>query len=221
MKTASFTYCKDTLPDILPIFPLNGVLLLPCGHLPLNIFEPRYIAMVDDALRSNRLIGMVQPKNINHETGPDDIDIFTTGCAGKITEFSETTDGRYLITLTGICRFNIKEELPLQNGYRKIRPHWTPFISDLEPAGHVDMDRNRLKMLLKEYFSIQELSCDWDMIEDIADDKLISCLSMICPFEPREKQALLEAPCCQERIRLFLTMLEIAIHNEHNCDAHH
>lgn len=117
----------EDLPKVIPVFPLNGVLLLPQGYLPLNIFEPRYKAMVDAALQSARMIGMVQPRdNHDKETGSDDLPVFTTGCAGRITAFEETTDGRYLITLTGICRYDIKEEIALKNGYRRVIPDWTP-----------------------------------------------------------------------------------------------
>ena len=197
------------LPEELPVFPLPGVLLLPRGRLPLNIFEPRYIAMVDDALKTDRMIGMIQPR--------DDAALYETGCAGKITSFDETEDGRYLITLTGISRFKIKNELPLKNGYRRFRADWSPFSDDFKETDCLDLDRDALKKMLAEYFQLQDLCCDMDAIDGASDNKLITCLSMICPFDPGEKQALLEARCCRERAQKFLALLKIAVHDGGCC----
>ncbi len=200
----------ENLPESLPIFPLNGVLLLPCGQLPLNIFEPRYLAMIENAMAGSRLIGMVQPKDKAAREIKDDTPVFETGCAGKITEFCETNDGRYEITLTGICRFNIKKELPVKNGYRGVKTNWTLFKEDLNGQKCLDLDRGRLKTLLKKYFDLQEMTCDWNAVDGAPDGKLITCLAMICPFDPCEKQALLEAQCCRARAELFMSMLEMA-----------
>jgi Lon protease-like protein len=194
-----------TLPDIIPVFPLDGVLLLPRGQLPLNIFEPRYLAMVEDALQSHRLIGMVQPRK-NGEG------LYTIGCAGKITSFNETEDHRYLITLTGASRFRIGEELPQQRGYRRVKADWAGFESDLKSAECINLDRVRLRKLLSGYFPLHGLSCEWDIIDGATDDRLITCLSMICPFEACEKQALLEASGCKSRADMFMAMLELAVH---------
>jgi len=202
---------RDELPDILPIFPLNGVLLLPRGQLPLNIFEPRYLAMVDKAFRTGRLIGMVQPKGLSQETGPNNIPIYQTGCAGRIINFEETEDGRYLITLLGVSRFDIREELSLENGFRQIVPDWSPYNGDTETQECLGLDRGRLLSLLKPYFEQQGMSCSWESFDDAPDEKLITCLSMVCPFDSGEKQALLEAGCCKERAEMFLTMLEMAV----------
>lgn len=202
-KPAATTRVED-LPDDLPIFPLGGVLLLPQGRLPLNVFEPRYLAMVEDAMAGRRLIGMIQPHN-------DTSGIFKTGCAGKITEFSETDDGRFLITLTGICRFDVEDELPQTKGYRRVKPGWAKFEKDLEEPGCPGLNKARLKELLKKYFNQQDMTCDWDAVEGTPDGKLITCLAMICPFEPSEKQALLEAQCCRTRAEMFMTMLEMAV----------
>lgn len=198
-----FTPHFEDLPDDLPIFPLPGVLLLPRGQLPLNIFEPRYLAMVDEALVTrHRLIGMVQPK-------PDG-SLYTIGCAGRITTLDETHDGRYLITLTGIARFSIAEERAQKNGFRRVRPVWQAFKEDMIEKDRLDIDRQKLIHLLEEFFDQHGLNCDWDAVKHAPDDRLMTCLAMVCPFEAEEKQALLEAECCNARAKLFMTLLEIA-----------
>lgn len=208
------------LPPEIPVFPLTGVLLLPRGQLPLNIFEPRYLAMVDHALRGDRLIGMIQPRDFQQGLTTNKAPLFTTGCAGRITSFEETEDGRYLITLTGISRFNMAGELDLQQGFRRAKVDWADFPHDLESHDCLGIDRNHLKNLLRSYFDIEGLSCSWDSIDGASDDKLITALSMICPLDPGEKQALLEAACCRTRARMFMTMLEMAIHNSKGgCDC--
>ncbi|MDB2682798.1 LON peptidase substrate-binding domain-containing protein [Alphaproteobacteria bacterium] len=193
----------EDLPDILPIFPLAGVLLLPYGELPLNIFEPHYVKMFDDAMSGNRLIGMIQPKNDN--------EIYTTGCVGKIIEFNETPDGRYMVKLSGISRFALSEELTVTTPYRQIKPDWNAYQEDLDPVKCLGINREKLTELLGIYFSEQELSCDWTKVHEASDGRLITCLSMICPFDASEKQALLEAPCCKTRAQTFMTMLEMAV----------
>lgn len=205
----------ETLPAFLPVFPLEGVLLLPRGQLPLNIFEPRYRAMVEDSLKSDRLIGMVQPR-----PGGATDDIYETGCAGKITEFSETPDGRYLVTLTGIVRFSVAGTAEPGAGYRRIAANWIPWRHDLRAAGCLNIDRSHLSALLKDYFVLNELSCRWDHIENTPDERLITCLSMICPFAPEEKQALLEAKTCRDRAQVFMTMLEMAVRSGGPCSKH-
>ncbi len=204
---------KQDLPDELPIFPLGGVLLLPRGQLPLNIFEPRYIAMVDEAVSTSRLIGMVQTK--------EDGDIYKIGCAGRITSYNETSDGRYEIVLTGICRFHIDEELGQKNGFRRVKAGWKDFKHDVEPMECLDMDRPKLRSLLKNYFEQQGLTCSWEAVDKAGDEKLITSLAMICPFEGKEKQALLEAPCCKERAKLFMTLLEMEIKGGCGCGGRH
>lgn len=199
----------DALPQTLPIFPLGGVLLLPHGNLPLNIFEPRYLAMVEDALRSDRLIGMVQPDVQARGAGRAGA-VYEIGCAGKITDFSETPDGRFLVTLTGISRFKITEELETIRGYRSVKPCWGAYKSDINSKSCATLDRKKLNNFLKSYFAKEGMSCDWQALEDTDDSSLITCLSMVCPFEPNEKQALLEADCCDERAKMFMTMLEMA-----------
>ncbi len=187
------------LPEVIPIFPLDGVLLLPRGELPLNIFEPRYLSMVDTAMKGNRLIGMIQPH-------------FGTGCVGRIIRFEETTDGRYLISLRGVCRFRLKAEQPsAPQGYRMSAVTWAGFDSDMTPVECLNLDKFRLKTLLRSYFESQGLSMDWDLMDDVADEGLITTLSMVCPLPPQEKQALLEAGCCRARADLFIKLLEMAV----------
>ena len=199
------------LPAILPIFPLTGVLLLPRGRLPLNIFEPRYLAMTRDALAGERLIGMVQPSD--PAASGSNPPVYPTGCAGRITSFSETEDGRFLITLTGTCRFRIHEELPLLEGYRRVVPEWSEFIRDLETEVEPAFDRERVIRGLKAYFQQHQISADWDAISSVPGERLVTSVAMVCPFEPSEKQALLEASDLNERARLLTAIVEMAVLN--------
>ena len=208
---------RAPLSDILPIFPLTGVLLLPRGRLPLNIFEPRYLAMTRDALGGERLIGMVQPNEPQqdnrgrgaHENPP----VYPIGCAGRITSFSETDDGRYLLTLTGVSRFRIRDELPLLSGYRRVVPEWQAFAHDVETASGAEFDRERFIRGLKGFFTQRQISADWEAIEKAAGEHLINSIAMLCPFAPSEKQALLEAPDLDERARLLIALVEMAAVN--------
>lgn len=200
----------EKLPELLPLFPLSSAFLLPMGHLPLNVFEPRYMRMVEDALAGNRMIGIIQPlQGTEEESAPK---LHRTGCAGKIIEFSETADGRYLIKLAGLYRFNIANEIPASAPYRIARADWLPYRDDSKAFKCLNIDRERLNTLLRSYFSKQQMSCDWKAVDGAPDGKLITCLSMICPFDPGERQALLEAACCKTRADLFMRMLEIAAH---------
>ena len=200
------------LPSILPIFPLTGVLLLPRGRLPLNIFEPRYLAMTRDALAAERLIGMVQPSD--PRIAGDNPLVYPIGCAGRITSFSETDDGRFLITLTGISRFRIREELPLLEGYRRVVPEWREFTRDLADDDEPGFDRERLLRGLRAYFQHHRIEADWDAITSVPGDRLVTSIAMICPFEPSEKQALLEAPDLGECARLLTAIVEMAALNQ-------
>lgn len=217
MSGHSFDLTFGQLPDSIPVFPLTGVLLLPEGRLPLNIFEPRYLNMVQDALAAPRLIGMIQPTApaAEGETPP----LYRTGCAGRITSFSETDDGRLLITLTGICRFNVASELPPLRGYRRVVPDWSPFRADLEPPATDNgtlLDRDRLDPALRAYFQQQGIDANWDAIQQAPDDRLITSLSMICPFDATEKQALLEADDPYRRAQMLLALIEMAVHDKGN-----
>jgi len=209
MARTPFDIPFERLPGTVPIFPLAGVLLLPHGRLPLNIYEPRYLAMVEDALRTDRLIGMIQPLDPHHPgLNPP---VHRVGCAGRITRFAETDDGRYLITLTGVCRFEVGEELPTVRGYRPVVPVWNRFRADCDVEPACDVDRSRLLNALRGYFKLQQISADWAAIEATPDGKLVTLLAMICPFAPDEKQMLLEAPDPGRRAEMLIALMEMAV----------
>jgi Lon protease-like protein len=203
---ADDTNSPGLLPETLPIFPLTGVLLLPRGKLPLNIFEPRYLAMTRDAMGGERLIGMVQPTDPPiRELNPA---VYPTGCAGRITSFSETEDGRFLITLTGVSRFRIREELPLVSGYRRVVAAWQEFSADRDADAAV-FDRSRLVAGLRSFFAQRQVQADWAAIDRAPGEHLVTSIAMMCPFAPNEKQALLEAATLDERARLLTALIEM------------
>lgn len=194
------------LPAVIPVFPLAGALLLPRGRLPLNIFEPRYLAMVDDALRHGRVIGMVQPSN--EQRCPT---LYPVGCLGRLTSWSETGDGRLLITLTGFIRFRVESELQTTTPYRQVKADYADFAADLEDSCDEScIDRERLGACLRSYLRQRNLEADWSSIERAPGEVLVNSLAMICPFDTAEKQALLEAPALGERARLLTTLIEMA-----------
>jgi uncharacterized protein len=204
---------RTALPEVLPVFPLTGILLLPRGRLPLNVFEPRYLAMVRDALGGERLIGMIQPSEPQRDNlgqGALNPPLYPIGCAGRITQFAETDDNRFLITLTGVSRFRIVEELPLLSGYRRVVPDWRSFSRDLETGGEARFDRDRLIRGLKGYFAQRQLSADWNAIDKAPSEYLVTSIAMACPFAPSEKQALLEAADLDERAGLLTALVEMA-----------
>lgn len=195
------------LPQVIPVFPLPGALLLPRGRLPLNIFEPRYLAMVDQALRTTRVIGMIQPCGGN-ASRPD---LFPVGCLGRLTAWSETDDGRFLITLTGIARFQVCSEVEAATPYRQIEANYKAYPHDLEESEDgADIDRERLATSLKCYLRQQEIGADWSLIERAPAEMLINYLAMICPFDVAEKQGLLEARTLCERANMLTTLIEMA-----------
>ena len=201
------------LPDRLPVFPLSGVLLLPRGHLPLNIFEPRYLAMTRAALgQPQRLVGMIQPRAADD---PDSDTLFQTGCAGRITSFAETDDGRFLITLTGVSRFNLARELGVTaGGYREVAPDFGPFESDLRATEQRDLiDRDKLKAVLECYFDKNKIKACWDTISDTDDETLVTSLAMACAFPSSEKQALLESRNLYDRCETLIALLQMAVHS--------
>jgi uncharacterized protein len=217
MSTNPFDPTIDQLPEIVPIFPLTGVLLLPRGKLPLNVFEPRYLAMTEDALSGNRMIGIIQPSDpLSRASVPP---VYPIGCAGRITSFSETDDGRYLITLTGVCRFETVRELPIVRGYRRVDVSWERFAADLEEPGPALFDRARLVEGLRTYFKIQGISANWDAIESTPDERLVTSLAMICPFEPSEKQALLECGSLSERASMMIAIIEMSVLDKRGGDT--
>jgi len=207
----------ERLPETLPIFPLSGVLLLPGGKLPLNIFEPRYLAMVFDALAGARMIGMVQPTQPGGFAG-DGLPsqdgrprVHQVGCAGRIVSFNESEDGRLLLALSGVCRFQIGRELDMaQGGYRRVSALFSPYRADLDRDEEtVSLDRERLMAALSAFFRGRNLSTDWDAVKKAADGSLVDSLSMVLPFGPAEKQALLEAPDTSARAKLLVAFLEM------------
>ena len=209
MTRGAFRPDFDDLPRVVPIFPLPGVLLLPGGRLPLNIFEPRYLAMVRDALSGERTIGMIQPCAEAPDVGA--ARVYETGCAGRITAFSETDDGRYLITLTGTIRFDVERELPPIEGYRRVVADYGRFRGDLEEEAS-EIDRERFLETLGCYFEANGIEGDWKAIEEAGDAALVTSLAMICPFAASEKQALLEAMSLPERARTMTAIMEMAVH---------
>jgi Lon protease-like protein len=200
------------LPDVIPVFPLAGALLLPRGQMPLNIFEPRYLAMIDDALRAgHRLIGMIQPDTA-HPGAPDKPNLYKIGCVGRITQFAESGDGRYLIQLTGIARFRIEEELRATTLYRQCRVRYAPFVDDFTARkGEEAVDRKSLLDALTGFLKANNLKADWEGIENAPNEALVNALAMMSPYGAAEKQALLEAPDLKTRAELLVAMTEIEL----------
>ncbi|ADG08635.1 peptidase S16 [Caulobacter segnis] len=197
------------LPLVIPVFPLDGVLLLPGGQLPLNIFEPRYLNMLDDAMSGERIIGMIQTRAGGDHQRPA---LAPVGCAGRVTSFAETSDSRYLITLTGLCRFRAGDELPVRTPYRQMRVDFSPYEPDLREDGageRTAADIDRLLVALRRYLDHRGLAIDWGDAESAPSDALINSLAMALPFDPMEKQALLEAETIFERKATLTALLEI------------
>jgi Lon protease-like protein len=227
--TGPFDPALGDLPPTLAVFPLTGVLLLPGGRLPLNIFEPRYLAMTRSALATGaRLIGMVQPTEPTPDDnrgpiaaagrGPvaavgrgDQPGIYRTGCAGRITSFVETDDGRYGLTLTGVCRFDVSAELPPEDGFRRVTADYGRFRDDLAQQDHGVVDRTRLDTALRVFFQQNEIDANWESIGATPDGTLVTSLAMTCPFSAGERQALLEAPDLTERARVLVALLEMSL----------
>jgi uncharacterized protein len=199
------------MPGVIPVFPLPGALLLPRGQMPLNIFEPRYLAMVDDALRDgHRLIGMIQPDVAHGQT--DKPRLYTIGCAGRITQLAESGDGRYLIELTGVARFRIEEELKVATPYRQCGVTYAPFADDfIARKGENAVDRSALLSALTEFLKANELKADWEGIERAPNEALVNALSMMSPYGTAEKQALLEAPDLKTRAEILIAITEIEL----------
>ena len=211
----------DSLPPTIPVFPLTGALLLPYGQLPLNIFEPRYVAMTDDALGADRFIGMIQPQGTERETVGDDSPLFGTGCLGRITEFADPGDGRYEIVLTGVSRFTVARELDTHQGYRRVEAGYNLFLDDLDPRDTAITNRGTLLAALKIYFERRNLDTDWDALDEVPDLVLVTTAAMGCPMKPEEKQLLLEAQTLAKRAEQLQTILEMAIHGTDITAARH
>jgi Lon protease-like protein len=204
-----FAQSFDELPRVVPIFPLAGALLLPGGRLPLNIFEPRYLNMTQAAMRGDRVIGMIQPKE--PERADKAQPVFDIGCAGRVIAYSETEDGRLLITLEGLCRFRVVEELAMEEGYRRVLADFARHRADMSGDPPGDIQRERLMRALKGYLTVSNINANWEAIQGLSDDRLVTTLSMICPFETSEKQALLEADGHTARAGVLTTLLEMAL----------
>ena len=200
------------LPGIIPVFPLPGALLLPRGQMPLNIFEPRYLAMIDDALRDgHRLIGMIQP-DPSHSGSASKPSLFQIGCVGRITQLAESGDGRYVLELTGVARFRIEEELKVATDYRQCRVTYAPFADDfVARKGEEEVDRKALLRALKNFMKANDLKADWQDIDKAPNEALVNALSMMSPYGPPEKQALLEAPDLKTRAELLVAITEIEL----------
>lgn len=191
------------------MFPLPGALLLPRGKLPLNIFEPRYKAMVEDSLGLGRMFAMIQP-DPQRPDGPTGPALFRIGCLGRLSSFSETDDGRFLITLTGVARFRIRQEIEMRRGYRRVAADFAPFLDDLDLGPkEIGVDRDSLLAALKAYFTLRGVDANWDAINRMDDTTLVVTLGMACPFEPAEKQALLEAGTDADRAAILLALLQM------------
>ena len=206
---APFHPRSEELPAEFPVFPLPGALLLPRGKLPLNVFEKRYLAMVFDSLAAGRMFGMIQPDSGMAQTG-DEPGLFRVGCLGRVSSFSETDDGRLLITLTGLIRFSVAGELPVRSGYRRVRGDFSAYTGDLTHARPAtDIGRDNLLNALRGYFARRHIEANWDAIRGLDDDALLITLAMACPFEPVEKQALLEASDDAARAMTLLALLQM------------
>jgi len=210
----------EDLPEELPIFPLSGALLLPWGRLPLNIFEPRYLNMTLDCLGAGRIIGMVQPDyDRSSKEGDAEPAVYSVGCAGRVASFEETEDGRLLIMLKGLCRFNILGEIEGRKGYRRVKAAYEGFKADFEVPSNFDMSREILFERLQPYLEAHAMPLSVEVLKGLSDATLVTSLCMVCPFDPREKQALLEAPTLKARYEALLALLQIAAFETNGADT--
>ena len=198
------------LPDVIPVFPLPGALLLPRGQMPLNIFEPRYLAMVDDSLRDgHRLIGMIQP-DLAHPRDEQKPELFRVGCVGRITQLAESGDGRYILELTGIARFRVIEEIKSLTAYRQCKVDFFPYVDDfVARKGEEEVDRAALLEVLTDFLNANNLKVDWEGIESAPNEALVNALAMMSPYGPAEKQAMLEAPDLKTRAEILIAVTEM------------
>ncbi len=214
MSVGNATYAGlDDLPQVVPLFVLPGAILLPRSHMPLNVFEPRYTAMVDSALRTDRMIGIVQPQ---FDTSDEELagrpQLCSVGCMGRITGFQESGDGRYLITLSGVSRFTIRGELEERSPFRRGHVDASSFSSDLKVGvGEDDVDRDQLLFTLKEYLSVNDLEADWESINSASTEVLVNALCMMSPYGPKEKQALLETKSLKVRADMLVALAEVEL----------
>lgn len=217
MSRNPFTATFEDLPHTLPIFPLANAVLLPRQRLPLNIFEPRYLSMVQDVLRADRHIGMIQPKAAGAHVDP--IPIYRVGCAGRITAFQESEDGRFLIQLTGVCRFEVLEEVAKAHSYRCVTPGWRTYRDDLEEPPEPPVGLDQLESTLKRYFQANQVEASWNALERLSPAYLIDFLATSLPFDVEEKQALVEAASVLERAHVLQSALAMAVRTASDAGA--
>ena len=219
MPRTPFFPSFEQLPGSLPIFPLQGAVVMPASDLPLNIFEPRYLNMVEDALRSHRMFGMIQPDPTRSGSPPP---VYRTGCAGRITSFSETADGRVELVLTGVCRFDVGEELETTRGYRLVQPDWRRFAADLTsadgPTGH---EKAHFLDVLKRYFDANDLQTDWERLQRLPVSRMTDVLTTLLPLDPGAKQRVLESVETPDRVDILLATLETATPGAGKGPRHH
>jgi len=199
------------LPEIIPVFPLPGALLLPRGQMPLNIFEPRYLAMVDDSFRDgHRLIGMIQPDIAHSPKNSDKPTLFRVGCVGRITQLAESGDGRYILELTGVARFRVLEELDVLTAYRQCKVDFFAFADDFTARmGEDEVNREALLVALADFLKANNLKVDWEGVESAPNEALVNALAMMSPYGPAEKQAMLEAPDLKTRAEILIAVTEM------------
>jgi len=215
-----FGIAFDELPAEIAVFPLPGVLLLPGGRLPLNIFEPRYLNMILDCLGEGRMIGMIQPTEDARDPRPEDIPLEQIGCAGRVVSFAETGDGRLMVSLDGICRFDVSRELENRNGYRRVAADYSRFAKDMD-QDDVTLDRDKLFAVLRHYFETKGLQADLQSMERADDTLLIASLGMLCPFSRQEKQALLGAESFSQMAEIIISLMEMAARSDDRSQAKH
>ena len=204
----------EEIPSKISIFPLNGALLLPRSQLPLNIFEPRYLEMIDNSISSDRLIGMIQTQESNENQ------LYSIGCLGKITSFTELSDSRFIITLNGICRYKVTQELDTLTPYRQVKVSYEDFENDLTPGFNQDKaDRDKLLDVLKRYLEKNNLQIDWEAVKGSPTETLVNSLCSLSPYSAEEKQALLEAEDIQKRNELLIAMTEMALSTNNGIES--
>jgi uncharacterized protein len=210
MKTLMNRYQKPSdLPKAIPVFPLSGALLLPRTDLPLSIFEPRYLAMIEDAMYAERIVGIIQPVEKDDSDTPQ---LEAVGCAGRITSYSETDDGRLLITITGVARFNLKKEVAVKTPYRMFNVDYKPYAIDfVNETGARSVNRDQLITAFRQYLEANNMSADWNEVNAVSTEVLVNTLSLLAPYPPREKQALLEAPDLKSRADVLVALTEMAL----------
>jgi uncharacterized protein len=214
---ARYRSARD-IPDLVPVFPLSGALLLPGGRMPLNIFEPRYLAMIDAILAKGRVIGMIQPALDGALREDGEPELCEVGCLGRLTSFTETGDGRYLISVQGVCRFRLDHEAHVKSPYRQCRI--LPFVADLDEGSDTsELDRPALLRAFQAYLQANDLEADWDSIRRAENRSLVNALSMMAPYGAAEKQALLEAPDLRTRAETLIAITEMALARDGDPDG--